>query len=67
MARLINATAMTVDDVIDVGGWFVAVGDHDDAVRSLFETDDAAMLVGRKSFEGFAAYGRRRQGHGPMS
>jgi hypothetical protein len=56
MARLINTTAMTVDDVIDVGDWFVAVGDHDDAARSLFETDDAAMLVGRKSFEGFAAY-----------
>jgi hypothetical protein len=47
---------MTVDGVIDVGDWFVAVGDHDDAARSLFETDDAAMLVGRKSFEGFAAY-----------
>ena len=56
MARLINTTAMTVDGVIDVGDWFVAVGDHDDAARSLFETDDAAMLVGRKSFEGFAAY-----------
>jgi dihydrofolate reductase len=56
MARLINTTAMTVDGVVDVGDWFVAVGDHDDAARSLFETDDAAMLVGRKSFEGFAAY-----------
>ena len=56
MAKLINTTAMTVDGVIDVGDWFVAVGDHDDAARSLFETDDAAMLVGRKSFEGFAAY-----------
>jgi hypothetical protein len=47
---------MTVDGVIDVGDWFVAVGDHDDAARSLFETNDAAMLVGRKSFEGFAGY-----------
>jgi dihydrofolate reductase len=56
MARLINTTAMTVDGVVDVGDWFVAVGDHDDAARSLFETDDAAMLVGRKSFEGFAGY-----------
>jgi dihydrofolate reductase len=56
MARLINTTSMTVDGVIDVGDWFVAVGDHDDAARSLFETDDAAMLVGRKSFEGFAGY-----------
>jgi hypothetical protein len=32
MARLINATSMTVDGVIDVGDWFVAVGDHDDAI-----------------------------------
>jgi dihydrofolate reductase len=56
IARLINTTAMTVDGVIDVGDWFVAVGDHDDAARSLFETNDAAMLVGRKSFEGFAGY-----------
>jgi hypothetical protein len=29
MARLINTTSMTV---IDVGDWFVAVGDHDDAI-----------------------------------
>jgi hypothetical protein len=60
VARLINTTTMTVDGVIDVGDWFVdgvidvgdwfvAAGDHDDAARSLFETDDAAMLVGRKS------------------
>jgi dihydrofolate reductase len=56
MARLINTTSMTVDGVIEVGDWFVAAGDHDDAARSLFETEDAAMLVGRKSFEGFAAY-----------
>jgi dihydrofolate reductase len=38
MARLINTTTMTIDGVIDVGDWFVAVGDHDDAARSLFET-----------------------------
>ena len=50
MARLINTASMTVDGVIDVGDWFVDVGDHDVAARSLFETDDAAMLVGRKSF-----------------
>ena len=48
MARLINTTAMTVDGVIHVGDWFVAVRPRR---RSpvLFETDDAAMLVGRKS------------------
>ena len=43
MVRLINTTAMTVDGVIDVGDWFVATGDHDDAARYLFETDDAAI------------------------
>jgi hypothetical protein len=32
MAKLINTTATTVDGVIDVGDWFVAVGDHDDAI-----------------------------------
>ena len=67
MARLINTTAMTVDGVIHVGDWFVAVGDHDDAARSLFETDDAAMLVGRKSLRALPPTGRRRPGHGPMS
>jgi dihydrofolate reductase len=56
MGRLINTTSMTVDGVIDVSDWFVAEGDHDDASRSLFEGDDVAMLVGRKSYEGFAGY-----------
>ena len=55
MGRLINTIAMTVDGVIDVSDWFVAEGDHDDAARSLFE-GDAAMLVGRKNYEGFASY-----------
>jgi hypothetical protein len=32
MAKLINTTATTVDGVIDVGNWFVAVGDNDDAI-----------------------------------
>src|SRR4029453_6128085 len=56
MGRLINTTSMTVDGVIDVSDWFVAVGDHDDAARALFETDGAALLGGRKSYEGFAGF-----------
>jgi dihydrofolate reductase len=56
MGRLINTTSMTVDGVIDVSDWFVAVGDHDDAARALFETDGAALLAGRKSYEGFAGF-----------
>ena len=67
MARLINTTAITVDGVIDVGDWFVAMGDHDDAARSLFETVDAAMLVGRRASRVLPPTGRRRRGHGPMS
>jgi dihydrofolate reductase len=55
MARLINTTAMTVDGVIDVGDWFVAQGDHDAASLALFD-DDAAMLLGRKTYEGLAGF-----------
>src|SRR4029453_15518371 len=56
MGRLINTTSMTVDGVIDVSDWFVAGGDHDDAARALFETDGAARLAGRTSYEGFAGF-----------
>jgi dihydrofolate reductase len=55
MARLINTTAMTPDGVVDVGDWFVGEGDHDGAAFSLF-TDDVALLLGRKTYEGLAAY-----------
>jgi dihydrofolate reductase len=56
MGRLINTTSMTVDGVINVSDWFVAEGDHDDASRSLFESDGAALLTGRKTYEGFAGF-----------
>src|SRR5687768_1471573 len=55
MGRLINTTAMTVDGVIDVSDWFVAQGDHDAASLALFD-DDAAMLLGRKTYEGLAGF-----------
>jgi dihydrofolate reductase len=55
MGRLINTTAMTVDGVIDVSDWVVAQGEHDEASLSLF-ADDAAMLLGRKTYEGLAAF-----------
>ncbi len=54
MGKLINTTAMTVDGVIDVSDWFVAAGEHDAASLGLFD-GDAAMLLGRKTYEGFAA------------
>jgi dihydrofolate reductase len=55
VGRLINTTAMTVDGVIDVSDWFVAEGEHDEASLSLFG-DDAAMLLGRKIYEGLAGF-----------
>ena len=55
MSRLINTTTMTVDGVTDVAGWFVSEGGHDQAARDQFE-GAAGMLLGRKTFEGLAAY-----------
>jgi dihydrofolate reductase len=55
MARLINSTSMTLDGVMEVGDWFVAEGDHDDASRSLLE-GDVVMLTGRPTFEGFLGF-----------
>ena len=55
MARLINTTAMTVDGVIDVGEWYVAEGEHDDAGKDQLR-NASAVLLGRKTYEGLAAY-----------
>jgi dihydrofolate reductase len=55
MGRLINTTAMTIDGVIDVSDWYVAQGGHDAASLALFD-GDAAMLLGRKTYEGLASF-----------
>lgn len=55
MGRLINTTAMTVDGVINVSDWFVAEGEHDAVALAQFERA-AGMLLGRKTYEGLAAY-----------
>lgn len=55
MARLINTVSMTVDGVVDVGGWYVLEGDHDPASRALWE-GAAGMVVGRKTYEGFLGF-----------
>lgn len=55
MNRLISSTTMPVDVVTDVGEWYVAEGGHHRAARELFE-QAAAMLLGRKTYEGLAAY-----------
>jgi dihydrofolate reductase len=53
--RLILSTTMTVDGVISVADWYVSEGEHDRAAREYFE-QAAAMLLGRKTYEGLAAY-----------
>jgi len=55
MGRLLISTAMTVDGVIDVTDWYVPEGEHDPAALALFDGVDA-MLMGRKTYEGLAAY-----------
>lgn len=60
MARLIISTAMTVDGVTDVSGWFVSGGGHDQAGRD--QLDGATMLMGRKTYEGLAGYWPAQEG-----
>jgi dihydrofolate reductase len=55
MGRLINTTGMTIDGVVEVSDWFVPGGEHNDASLALFD-DRAALLLGRKTYEGLAAY-----------
>jgi dihydrofolate reductase len=55
MGRLIVSTQMTLDGVIDVGEWFVADGEHDRAGKDQLGRA-SAVLVGRKTYEGLAAY-----------
>jgi hypothetical protein len=55
MSKLILSTTMTVDGVITVGEWYVSEGEHDRASRDQF-VDGAAMLMGRKTYEGLAGY-----------
>jgi dihydrofolate reductase len=55
MGRLIVSTQMTLDGVIDVGEWFVANGEDDRAGKDQLD-DASAVLLGRKTYEGLAAY-----------
>ena len=61
MNRLIVSTTMTVDGVISVSEWYVSEGEHDRAAREQFE-QSAAMLLGRKTYEGLAAYSSAQTG-----
>jgi dihydrofolate reductase len=55
MGKLIISTAMTVDGVMSVEDWYVPEGEHDQAGLELFDRA-AATVLGRKSFEGLAAF-----------
>ena len=55
MGSLIVSTQITIDGVIDVGDWYVAEGEHDRAGKDQLVHASAALL-GRKTYEGLAAY-----------
>lgn len=55
MGRLIVSTQTTLDGVIDVGEWYVAEGEHDRAGKEQL-AQASAVLLGRKTYEGLAAY-----------
>ena len=61
MARLTLSTTLTVDGVITVAEWFVSGGEHDDAARDLL-AQSAGMVLGRKTYEGLAAYWPEQEG-----
>jgi dihydrofolate reductase len=61
VSKLILNTTMTVDGVISVAEWYVSEGEHDRAAREQFE-QAAAMLLGRTTYEGLAAFWSRETG-----
>jgi dihydrofolate reductase len=61
MGRLINITTLTVDGLTDVGAWYVPEGGHDRAVGDQWRSA-AGMVLGRKTYEGLAAYWQAQSG-----
>jgi dihydrofolate reductase len=61
MSKLISSTTMTVDGVVDVGEWYVSEGEHDRASREQFD-EAAAMVMGRKTYVGLAAFWPTQEG-----
>jgi dihydrofolate reductase len=61
MSKLIITTATTVDGVIDGFEWYISEGGHDQAGLDQF-TGAGAMLLGRKTYEGLAAYWPTQEG-----
>ena len=55
MSKLVNVTSLTVDGLVDVSEWFVPGGAHSD-VQLDWVRQAAAMVMGRKTYEGLAGY-----------
>jgi dihydrofolate reductase len=55
MSKVINSTSMTVDGLIDVSEWYVPDGEHSADAFELIR-GAAALLMGRKTYEGLAGY-----------
>jgi dihydrofolate reductase len=61
VGQLIITIASTIDGVIDGFEWFVAEGDHEQAGLDQFDRA-AAMLLGRKTYEGLAGFWPTQEG-----
>ncbi len=61
MSKLVLTVAITVDGVIDGFEWYVSEGGHDQASREQF-AEAEAMLLGRKTYEGLAAFWPTQEG-----
>ena len=61
MSRLIITTAITADGVIDGFEWYVSEGGHDRAGLDQFN-HAGAILLGRKTYEGLAAFWPTQEG-----
>ena len=61
MSKLVITIATTVDGVIDGFDWYVSEGGHDQASREQFVKAEA-MLLGRKTYQGLAAFWPTQEG-----
>ncbi|MDQ4019710.1 MAG: dihydrofolate reductase family protein [Actinomycetota bacterium] len=61
MSKLVITIATTVDGVIDGFEWYVSEGGHDQASREQF-VEAEAMLLGRKTYQGLAAFWPTQEG-----
>jgi dihydrofolate reductase len=52
---------MTVDGVVSVSDWYVSEGEHNQAARDVFARS-SVMVLGRKTYEGLAAYWTEQEG-----